>query len=256
MMKPQLYSIIILLLARVTYMKNTNSSTQDAATSSTQLSLIPNTTSVAKTPEESVESTTKAPDDHKTSASENNVASVTKAPKGNTTSVAKTSHETTNKITVVSEAPNSKASLAPNVSPSLAPNVSSLRTTKEFTMTTRSDGIPRATGSTSISIGKETSNPTPAPSRAPNVSSVHTTKEFTMTTGSGGISIGKQTSNPTPARNATTQRINKVTNTVHKTTRPTSTKSTTAKATGNRISTFPVPLLFAIVLLVVSVLCF
>ncbi|XP_026566075.1 uncharacterized protein LOC113442604 isoform X2 [Pseudonaja textilis] len=219
MMKPQLYSIIILLLARVTYMKNTNSSTQDAATSSTQLSLIPNTTSVAKTPEESVESTTKAPDDHKTSASENNVASVTKAPKGNTTSVAKTSHETTNKITVVSEAPNSKASLAPNVSPSLAPNVSSLRTTKEFTMTTRSDGIPRATGSTSISIGK-------------------------------------QTSNPTPARNATTQRINKVTNTVHKTTRPTSTKSTTAKATGNRISTFPVPLLFAIVLLVVSVLCF
>ncbi|XP_026536224.1 mucin-2-like [Notechis scutatus] len=223
MMKPQLYSIIILLLARVTYMQDTKNSTQDATTSSTQLSLIPNTTSVAKTPEESVTSTTKAPDDHKTSAPENNVTSVTKAPKGNTTSVAKTSHETTNKITVLSEAPNSKAtpapSLAPNVSPSLAPNVSSVHTTKEFTMTTRSDGIPRATGSTSISIGK-------------------------------------QTSNPTLAGNATTQRINKVTNTVRKTTRPTSTKSTTAKATGNRTSTFQVPLLFAIVLLVVSVLCF
>uniref|UniRef100_A0A2D4J860 Uncharacterized protein n=1 Tax=Micrurus lemniscatus lemniscatus TaxID=129467 RepID=A0A2D4J860_MICLE len=208
MMKPQLYSIIILLLARINYAQEY--STQDPAPSSTQLTLIPITiTSVAKTPEESVTSTTKAPDDHKTAAPENNITSVTKAPKGNTTSVAKTSHETTDKVTVLSEAPNSKATNAPSQTPPI-------RTTKGFTM---SDGTPRATGNTSISIGS-------------------------------------QTSNPILAGNATTQQINKVTNAVRKTTRPTSTKPTTHKATGNRTSTFPVPSLFAIVLLVVSVLCF
>ncbi|KAG8122699.1 hypothetical protein E2320_018198 [Naja naja] len=217
MMKPQLYSIVILLLARINYVQNTKSSTQDAATSSTQVSLSPIsiTPSVAKTPEESVISTTKAPDDHKASAPEHITTSVTKAPKGNPTSVAKISHETTDKVTVLSEAPNSKAASAP----SLAPSGSPVHTTKGFTMTTRSDGTPRATGSTSISIGS-------------------------------------QTSNPTLAGNGTTQRINKVTNPVRKTTRPTSTKPTTAKATGNRTSTFPVPSLFAIMLLVVSVLCF
>uniref|UniRef100_A0A2D4NTN6 Uncharacterized protein n=1 Tax=Micrurus surinamensis TaxID=129470 RepID=A0A2D4NTN6_MICSU len=215
MMKPQLYSIIILLLARINYAQNTEYSTQGPAPSSIQLTLIPiniTITSVAKTPEESVTSTTKAPDDHKTAAPENNVTSVTKAPKGNTTSVAKTSHETTDKVTVLSEAPNSKATSAP----SQAPNVSPVRTTKGFMM---SDSTPRATGNTSISIVS-------------------------------------QTSNPILAGNATTQQINKVTNAVRKTTRPTSTKPTTHKATGNRTSTFPVPSLFAIVLLVVSVLCF
>lgn len=222
-MKPQLYSIVILLLTRINYAQKVDNSTQGAAASTTQQPPLPidNTTSVAKPPDNNVTSPTQAPGDHKTTASEtteDNVTSVTNAPNGNTTSVTEPPRETivseipTNNVTVLSEAPSSQATSAPS---SLAPNVSPVHTTKGFTVTTGSGNTPRATGSTVVTIGN-------------------------------------QTSKPIVAGNATTRQSSKVTNAVHKTTRLTSIKSTT----GNRTSAFPVPSLFAIVLLGISVLCF
>ncbi|XP_060549186.1 mucin-7-like [Pantherophis guttatus] len=216
-MKPQLYSIVILLLTRINYAQTADNSTQGAAASTTQQAPLPidNTTSVAKPPDNNVTSPTQAPGDHKTTAPETteDVTSVTNAPKGTTTSVTEPPRETivseipTNNVTVLSEAPSSQATSAPS---SLAPNVSPVRTTKGF-----SGDTPRVTESTSVSIRN-------------------------------------QTSKPIVAGNATTRRSSKVTNAVRKTTRLTSAKSTT----GNRSSAFPVPSLFAIVLLGVSILCF